>query len=95
LRGDVGGFGDPEFFGERYAGEYDQTDWLDPAPAVEFLAGLVPAGAHVLELAVGTGRVAIPLAGWGLAVEGIEASAAMVEPMRAKPGGCSTLAGCS
>ena len=82
-------FGDPAFFGELYAHEYDQTDSLDPAPAVEFLAGLVPDGGRVLELAVGTGRVAIPLAGRGVAVEGIEGSAAMVEQMRAKPGGAS------
>jgi SAM-dependent methyltransferase len=83
------GFGDPGFFGERYAHEYDQTDWLDPAPAVEFLAGLVPDGGRVLELASGTGRVAIPLSGRGIAVEGIEGSAAMAEQMRAKPGGAS------
>jgi SAM-dependent methyltransferase len=80
-------FGDPAFFGDRYAHEYDHTDILDPAPAVEFLAGLVPAGGRVLELAIGTGRVAIPLAGRGIVVEGIEGSAAMVEQMRAKPGG--------
>ena len=83
------GFGDPEFFGERYAHEYDETDWLDPAPAVEFLAGLVPDGGRVLELAVGTGRVAIPLASRGVAVEGIEGSAAMAGQMRAKPGGAA------
>lgn len=83
------GFGDPEFFGDRYADEYDQTDYLDPAPAVEFLAGLVPEGADVLELAIGTGRVAIPLAGRGIAVEGIEGSPAMVDQMRAKPGGAA------
>src|SRR5260370_8665744 len=83
------GFGDPAFFGDRYAREYDQTDVLDPAPAVEFLAGLVPDGGRVLELAVGTGRVAIPLAERGIGVEGVEGSAAMVEQMRAKPGGAS------
>ncbi len=79
-------FGDPAFFGDRYAHEYDEQTVLDPAPAVEFLAGLVPLGARVLELAVGTGRVAIPLAGRGIAVEGIEGSPAMVERMQAKPG---------
>lgn len=83
----MSGFGDPAFFGERYAHEYDQRTDLDPAPAVEFLAGLVASGARVLELATGTGRVALPLAARGLAVEGIEGSAAMVERMRAKPGG--------
>lgn len=83
------GFGDPAFFGDRYAREYDQTDYLDPAPAVEFLAGLVPAGGRVLELAIGTGRVAIPLAARGIAVEGLDGSAAMIERMRAKPGGAT------
>jgi SAM-dependent methyltransferase len=77
------GFGDPAFFGERYALEYDQTgsESPDPAPAVEFLAALVPDGGRVLELAVGTGRVAVPLADHGVVVEGIEGSAAMVEQM--------------
>src|SRR5260370_4888424 len=83
------GFGDPAFFGDRYAHEYDQTDVLDPAPAVEFLAGLVPDGGRVLELAVGTGRVAIPLAERGIVVEGAEGSAEMVEQLRDKPGGAS------
>ena len=83
----MSGFGDPAFFGERYAHEYDERTVLDPTEAVEFLAGLVPAGGRALELASGTGRVAIPLAGRGVAVEGIEGSAAMVERMRAKPGG--------
>lgn len=82
-------FGDPAFFGDRYAHEYDERTSLDPAPAVEFLAGLVPDGGRVLELAVGTGRVAVPLAERGIAVEGIEGSPAMVDRMRAKPGGVS------
>jgi SAM-dependent methyltransferase len=82
-------FGDPAFFGDRYAHEYDERTVLDPAPAVEFLAGLVPLGGRVLELAVGTGRVAIPLAERGIAVEGVDGSAAMLERMRAKPGGAS------
>jgi SAM-dependent methyltransferase len=86
---DMRGFGDPAFFGDRYAHEYDQTDVLDPAPAVEFLAGLIPGGGRVLELAAGTGRVAIPLAERGIVVEGIEGSAAMAGQMRAKPGGAS------
>jgi SAM-dependent methyltransferase len=82
-------FGDPEFFGDLYAHEYDETDYLDPAPAVEFLAGLAPSAGRVLELAIGTGRVAIPLAARGVAVEGVEGSPAMVEQLRAKPGGAS------
>src|SRR5271156_4678560 len=47
--------------------------------AVECLAGLAPPGGRVLELAIGTGRVAIPLTARGVAVEGVEGSAAMVE----------------
>jgi SAM-dependent methyltransferase len=82
-------FGDPEFFGDRYAHEYDGHNELDPTPAVAFLAGLAPVGGRVLELATGTGRVAIPLAASGVTVEGIEGSAAMVERMRAKPGGAA------
>jgi SAM-dependent methyltransferase len=88
----MSGFGDPAFFGNRYAHEYDERTVLDPAPAVEFLAGLVPDGGRVLELAVGTGRVAIPLAARGIDVEGIDGSAAMIERMRAKPGGASIAA---
>lgn len=53
---------------------------------MEFLAGLAGDG-RVLELAIGTGRVALPLAARGISVEGVDASAAMVERLRAKPGG--------
>ena len=55
---------------------------------MEFLAGLA-AGGRVPELAVGSGRVALPLAERGIAVEGIEASPEMVALLRAKPGGDS------
>ena len=78
---------DPAFFGDRYAQGYDSGTNPDPAPAVDFIAGLVSPGARVLELAIGTGRVALPLAARGLAVEGIDGSAAMIERLRAKPGG--------
>lgn len=85
----VTAFEDPAFFGRRNAHDYDETTTLDPGPAVDFLADLVPNGGRALELAVGTGRVALPLAARGVAVDGIEASAAMVERMRTKPGGTS------
>ena len=83
----MAGFDDPAFYRDRWAGAYDEHHaGTDPAPAVEFLAGL--AGDRlVLELAIGTGRVALPLAGRGIAVEGIDASEAMVARLRAKPGG--------
>jgi SAM-dependent methyltransferase len=45
------------------------------------------AGGRVLELGVGTGRVAVPLVARGLEVHGVDVSDAMVERMRAKPGG--------
>ena len=83
------GFDDPAFYGERWAGVYDeQHAWLDPAPAVDFLARLAGDG-RALELAIGTGRVALPLAARGIAVEGVDASEAMVARLRAKPGGVS------
>lgn len=50
------------------------------------LAGLAGDG-RVLELATGTGRVALPLAARGTGVEGVDASAAMAERLRAKPAG--------
>jgi SAM-dependent methyltransferase len=78
-------FDDPGLFGRLWADTYDNGN-PDPAPAVEFLADLADGG-PVLELAIGTGRVALPLAARGLTVEGIEASPEMVAKMRAKPGG--------
>lgn len=79
-------FDDPGLFGRLWAAGYDAGGNPDPGPAVDFLAGLA-AGGPVLELAVGTGRVALPLAARGLVVEGIEASPEMVAGLRAKPGG--------
>jgi SAM-dependent methyltransferase len=81
-------FDDPAFFGDRWASAYeDLTAGPDPASAVEFLAGLASPGARVLELAIGGGRVALPLARRGLQVEGVEASQAVVQRLRAAPGG--------
>ena len=54
-------------------------------PAVNFLADLAGTG-RVLELGIGTGRLALPLARRGLRVDGIELSAAMVEQLRSKAG---------
>jgi SAM-dependent methyltransferase len=79
-------FDDPGLFGRLGAEHYDVGPQLDPVPAVDFLVG-VAAGGPVLELAIGTGRVALPFAARGFAVEGVEASEEMVAKMRAKPGG--------
>jgi len=78
---------DPAAYGDTWAAIYDDVHThLDPAPAVEVLAHLAGSG-KALELGIGTGRVAIPLAARGVTVHGIEASRAMLDRMRAKPGG--------
>ncbi|MFG1915564.1 class I SAM-dependent methyltransferase [Micromonospora sp. NPDC048898] len=79
-------FDDPGLFGRLWAAGYDSPGNPDPVPAVDFLADLADGG-PVLELAIGTGRVALPLAERGLDVHGVEASEEMVAQMRAKPGG--------
>src|SRR3954466_7464033 len=55
-------------------------------PAVDFLASLAGNG-RALELGIGTGRIALPLAGRGVEVHGIDLSRAMVAKLREKPGG--------
>jgi SAM-dependent methyltransferase len=82
---------DDGHFDERVAARYDESssDMFDPAvvePVVDFLAGLAGSG-RVLELGIGTGRIALPLAQRGVPVHGIELSNAMVGRLRAKPGG--------
>ena len=78
-------------FGEEVASRYDESsaEMFDPAvlgPAVDFLAELAGDGA-ALELGIGTGRIALPLAARGVRVHGIDLSEAMVARLRAKPGG--------
>ena len=77
---------DPGLFGRQWAAKYDNPGNPDPEPAAQFLAGLANGG-PALELAIGSGRVALPLAARGVEVHGIEASPEMVELMRGKPGG--------
>ncbi len=79
-----------DHFGERVAERYDEssTEMFDPAavdPVVDFLEELAGGGA-ALELGIGTGRIALPLARRGVRVHGIDLSTAMVERLRAKPG---------
>jgi SAM-dependent methyltransferase len=83
---------DPDgYFGEPVASGYDdpadrmnQPDAIDPA--VSFLAQLAGDG-PALELAIGTGRIGLPLSQRGVPVHGIELSRAMAARLRAKPGG--------
>jgi SAM-dependent methyltransferase len=79
-----------EFFGEQVAARYDESSaaMFDPAvldPAVDVLAGLAGDGG-ALELAIGTGRIALPLAERGVRVAGIDSSEAMLARLREKPG---------
>ena len=79
-----------DHFGEEVAQRYDMSsaDMFDPAvvdPAVDFLAELAGGGA-ALELGIGTGRIALPLAERGVRVHGIDLSEAMVARLREKPG---------
>jgi SAM-dependent methyltransferase len=87
LIGAVADFDDPAFLGDRWAGAYaDLTFGPDPALAVEFLAALGDGAGRVLELGIGGGRVALPLTRRGITVEGIEASQAVLDRLRATPG---------
>jgi SAM-dependent methyltransferase len=77
-------------FEDRIARTYDEdsADMFAPevlGPTVDFLAELAD-GRRVLEFAIGTGRVALPLSARGVEVAGIELSRAMVAEMMAKPG---------
>lgn len=74
-------------FDEAAAEIYDSTSCRgDESEAVAFLEQLARGG-PALELAVGTGRIALPLAGRGIRVDGIDLSDAMVAKLRSKPAG--------
>jgi SAM-dependent methyltransferase len=72
-----------------WPGNQHAADMFDPAvvtPVVDMLAGFAGQGG-ALELGIGTGRIALPLAERGVRVAGIDSSEAMVARLRAKPGG--------
>jgi SAM-dependent methyltransferase len=79
---------------DRFSGEvaerYDREDGVFApeivAQTVDFLAGLAWDG-NALELGIGTGRIALPLARCGVHVSGVDLSPDMVARLRAKPGG--------
>ncbi|MER5598976.1 class I SAM-dependent methyltransferase [Streptomyces sp. NPDC002265] len=82
---------DDGYFGERVAVDYDTSsaEMFEPAlvdATVDVLAELAGAG-RALELGIGTGRIALPLARRGVPVHGIDLSRAMLARLRAKPGG--------
>jgi SAM-dependent methyltransferase len=81
---------DEAYFGERVAARYDDLSWsmFDPAvvgATADLLAELAGEG-DALEFAIGTGRIALPLAERGVRVAGIDNSEAMLARLREKPG---------
>jgi SAM-dependent methyltransferase len=75
-------------YGERMAEVYDQWPCLPQnTDAIVACLTRLAGGGPILELGIGTGRIALPLAQRGLQVHGIDASPAMVAQLRAKPGG--------
>ena len=82
---------DDGYFDERVAARYDESalDMFDPAvvdPVIDLLVEIAGSG-RALELGIGTGRIALPLAQRGVPVHGIELSQAMAARLHAKPGG--------
>jgi SAM-dependent methyltransferase len=77
---------DDATYGERIAAVYDAFYSDYEEDAIDLLDELADGG-RVLELGIGTGRIALPLAERGLDVTGIDASQAMTDKLRAKPGG--------
>ena len=79
---------DAATYGDRIAEVYDE--WFgvpsDTQDTIGFLSDLAGPG-PVLELGIGTGRIALPLAQRGYEVHGVDASEAMVGKLRAKAGG--------
>lgn len=71
-------------YGDRIADRYDSMHpGVEPA-AIDLLTELA-AGGPVLELGIGTGRIALPLMSRGVEVHGVDASEAMVAQLRSKP----------
>lgn len=78
----------PDSYGEVWANVYDEEhSFLVPAEEQLDLLEHLADDRPVLELGIGTGRVALPLAARGIDVSGIDASRSMVDRMRSKPGG--------
>jgi ubiquinone/menaquinone biosynthesis C-methylase UbiE len=74
-------------FGDDAVENYDELSRRgDEVATVAFLEQLARGG-PALELAIGTGRIALPLAAQGVQVDGIDFSPSMIAKLRAKPGG--------
>ena len=77
---------DPVASWHAAADRYDDERRGDEEAAVAFLAAIARGG-PALELAIGTGRIGLPLAATGFRVDGVDLSPAMVAKLREKPGG--------
>lgn len=80
------GFDPATSFGPAVARRYDEHPRGDEEAAAALLHELAD-GRDALELAIGTGRIALPLAALGTKVDGIELSPDMVARLRERPGG--------
>lgn len=83
----VDGYG-PATYGDAFADVYD--DWYGDLGDLDHATATIveqAAGGRVLELGVGSGRLAAPVAAAGLEVWGIDSSAAMLDRLAARPGG--------
>lgn len=78
---------DESTYGERWAAFYDDIYDVIEDSAIELLAGYAGSPPRALELAIGTGRIALPLAGRGVAVTGIDISEEMTDLLQSKPRG--------
>ena len=84
--GGVRGY-DDQSYGDGFADVYD--DWYADISDVEATTATLQhlaSGGSVLELGIGTGRLALPLAAAGVPVQGVDSSPAMLDRLREKPG---------
>ena len=84
---------DDTTYGERIAEVYDQLYSDYEVDAIDLLEEL-GRGGRVLELGIGTGRIALPLRERGIEVVGVDASETMIEKLRNKPGGTEISSPC-
>jgi SAM-dependent methyltransferase len=80
---------DSTTYGDGFADVYDEwyADVTDVGATVRCMVELAGVGGRVLELGVGTGRLAAPMAAAGLTVVGVDSSAAMLARIPSQPGG--------
>lgn len=74
---------------DRVANRYDETRGYPPEVAVRIAEGLlevggVPAGGSILEIGIGTGRIALPLLACGVNITGVDIAPRMLEQLRVK-----------